>query len=99
MDKRVPLILNELGKLFADRNAVYKDNYIIVGKVMQALFPDGIELKHPDDFARWHLFELMIVKLTRYAVQYRSGGHPDSLNDMINYLAMLQVIDTTAPEF
>lgn len=97
MSRSVFYVLSENARLFQERNAVYKDNYLIVGGVMRALFPDGMDLgARTDDFERWHLFELFIVKLTRYAVQYRDGGHADSINDMINYLCMLQVLDEEA---
>lgn len=98
MAERVGRILERNAELFAERNGVYKDNYVIVGEVMRALFPDGVQISLSEDFERWHLFELFIVKLTRYAVQYKEGGHDDSLNDMINYLAMLQVLDQEGRE-
>lgn len=78
---------------YKDRNAVYKDNFRVVGDVVEALFPNGVELQTREDFTRWHIFELLIVKLTRYAANYPEGGHPDSLADMIVYLGILNGID------
>lgn len=95
-DPYVTELLNRMATLYAERNAVYKDNYRKVGKVMDALFPDGITLKGPDAFNRWHLFELSIVKLTRYANQYEAGGHADSLEDQIVYLAMVAGLEEEA---
>lgn len=87
-------ILSEAAKLFAERNAVYKDNWRKVGAIMAILFPDGPPmLEDETDYNRWHLFELAIVKLTRYAVQYNDGGHRDSIHDMIVYLAMVAGIE------
>lgn len=59
----------------------------MVGKVMAVLFPDGIPaaLLHAD---HWHLFELKIVKLTRFAA---SGlTHVDSVHDDAVYSAMIE---------
>lgn len=78
--------------IFADRAAVYKDNYKAVGRVMEALFPDGHTQHTQEDHNRWHLFELVIVKLTRYVNNYERG-HEDSLDDMIVYLSMLGQLD------
>lgn len=76
--------------LYKRRNADYKDNFRVVGEVMHALFPGGIPpVESSLDFQKWHLFELFIVKLTRYTQNY-VAGHPDSLKDMRVYLAMLE---------
>lgn len=94
--ERLPYVskmLRECADLFAERNAVYKDNFRMVGRVMQAMFPEGITIKGEDEFNRWHLFELSIVKLTRYAIAYKEGGHKDSLDDMIVYAAMVAALD------
>lgn len=87
-DPFVTELLTRMAKLYAERNAVYKDNYKKVGEVMVALFPEGKTLKTAEDFNKWHLFELAIVKLTRYVNQYE-GGHLDSLEDLIVYMAMV----------
>ena len=42
-------ILVEMGETFRERNKVYGDNYKRVGEVMNALFPDGVELKTVED--------------------------------------------------
>lgn len=91
-DPYVAELLHRMADLYKERNAVYKDNYKKVGAVMAAMFPQGKFLLSPDDYNKWHLFELAIVKLTRYANQYENG-HADSLEDMIVYLAMVASID------
>ena len=91
----VSKLLNDSAALFAQRNAVYKDNFRMVGKIMKALFPgEAPVLETEADYTRWHLFELSIVKLSRYAVNYDKGGHADSLDDMIVYLAMVAALDS-----
>ena len=78
-------------QLFSERNSVYQDNWRKVGKVMEALYPDGITLRDQHDFNRHHILELMVVKLTRYTAV--EGGHPDSLDDLGVYAAILAEID------
>jgi len=81
-------ILQEAATTFEERNKVYGDNWLRVGEVMMALFPEGITLRTAEDFQRWHLFELIVVKQTRFA---NSGlTHPDSIRDTCVYSAMLE---------
>ena len=85
--------LSKGADIFRKRNAVYGNNYLNVGKCFIGLFPDGIELKTEDDFNRFHIFMLGVVKLTRYANNWKNGGHLDSSDDAMVYLAMLSSID------
>lgn len=88
-------ILDEMAATFRERNAVYGDNYKMVGKMMAVLFPKGAppELLHNDQF---HLFELILVKLSRYAI---SGlTHQDSIRDMGVYCAMCEAILNQQPK-
>ena len=55
---------------------------------MSGLFPDGVNLKTIDDYNTWHLFELMIVKLTRFA--NTNLTHRDSIHDAAVYAAMIE---------
>lgn len=81
-------ILLEMAKTFEERNAVYGDNFKTVGKVLEIMFPNGVELKTADDYNRWHLFELMVVKFTRFT---NSGlTHQDSIHDTAIYAAMVE---------
>lgn len=82
-------ILREMGDTFEQRNAVYGDNYKMVGPIMRILFPAGIPatLLGSDQF---HLFELKVVKLARFAI---SGlTHVDSIHDDAVYSAMIEHI-------
>jgi hypothetical protein len=81
-------ILLSMAETFRERNKIYGDNYKSVGEVMMALFPDGIELSSKDQFNKWHLFELMVVKLTRFANTNLS--HKDSIHDAAVYAAMVE---------
>lgn len=89
--------LHAAADLFEERNKIYKDNFRMVGKLMVAMFGENTpELKTEEDYNRWHLFELAIVKLSRYAVHYNEGGHADSIEDMIVYLSMVRALDEEA---
>lgn len=83
------MILDEMADTFRQRNAVYGDNYRMVGRMMAVLFPKGVppEVLHSDQF---HLFELKLVKLSRFAI---SGlTHQDSIHDDGVYSAMIESI-------
>ena len=91
--RTVPEILEAAAATYRERNAIYGDNYKNTGAVMRALFPDGVTLVTADDFNRWCLFELVIVKLTRFT---NSGlTHIDSIHDAAVYAAMLESLTNT----
>jgi hypothetical protein len=75
---------------FRKRGMAYGDNHQRVGAALQALFAnDKIRLESPDDFERFTIVVLILVKLTRYAVSWPLG-HKDSIHDLIVYAAMLE---------
>lgn len=83
-------VLFSMGNTFKERNAVYGNNAEVTGRVLAALFPHGVVLKTPGDYEIWHLFELIIVKLTRFT---NSGlTHEDSIHDMAAYCAMVELL-------
>lgn len=84
-------ILREMAATAEERNAIYKDNYKLVAPTISALFPDGIPsglVTHDE----WHIFELLIVKLTRFAKS--NFTHVDSIHDAAVYAAMIESIIT-----
>jgi hypothetical protein len=85
--KTVPDLLRAAAQTFEERNAIYGSNYKNVAHVMRALFPEGInpELVVQEE---WHLFELIIVKLTRFANSNLT--HLDSIHDATVYAAMVE---------
>jgi hypothetical protein len=85
--------LSEGAETFRDRNAVYGNNYLNVGKAMVGFFPDGLEIKTADDWNRLHIFLLAVVKKSRYCNNWNKGGHEDSIHDSMVYDAMLASID------
>jgi hypothetical protein len=89
-------ILAEMADTYRERNKIYGDNYKRVGAVMAAMFPAGVELYTADDYNKWHLFELIIVKLTRFA---NSGlTHQDSIHDAAVYAAMVESLINKEPQ-
>lgn len=89
MKKDAAMILDQMADTFRQRNAVYGDNYRMVAKLVKVLFPKGVpsELVVTD---QWHLFELKLVKLSRFAI---SGlTHIDSIHDDAVYAAMIESI-------
>lgn len=88
-DKNAADILEGMAKTFRERNAVYGDNYKMVAKLVAVLFPNGVppELVVTD---QWHLFELKLVKLSRFAISNLT--HQDSIHDDGVYSAMIEAI-------
>lgn len=97
--KRANDFLSEGAKTFAERNRQYGDNWRDVGAVLAALHPDGRALEKAEDFELWHLWELIAVKLTRFANS--NFKHRDSIHDAMVYCAMIEAIvveRTPAPQ-
>ena len=89
LPRTVAQILTGAAQTYSERNEVYGDNYKRVGAMMRVLFPEGApaELLHSDQF---HLFELILVKLSRFAISGLS--HEDSIHDACVYCAMIEAI-------
>lgn len=90
--KRLPTarILTGMARTYAARNRRYKDNFRMVGRLMAVLFPAGVTLRRAEDYDVWHLFELKIVKLSRFAISGLS--HQDSIHDDAVYSAMIEAL-------
>jgi len=85
-------ILDSMAKTFKERNAVYGDNYKMVGHLMQTLHPTGFVQSTVENHELGHLWSLLIVKLSRFAI---SGlTHKDSIHDLAVYAAMIEAILT-----
>ena len=83
-------ILKEMHETYLSRQKVYGNNYAIVGQIMPMLFPNGLMLKSPEDFEMFHLFDLLIGKLTRFTVSEMT--HQDSIHDLAVYGAMVEEV-------
>lgn len=86
----VPQILREMASIYEERNAVYGDNYKNFGKVMDSLFPNGLNIEpgEVDKYNRLGIFVQIVSKLGRFA----NGGctHLDSIRDTAVYSAMME---------
>jgi hypothetical protein len=82
-------VLAEMAETYRARNAVYGDNFMMVAKLVKVLFPNGVPpgLVERDE---WHLFELKLVKLSRFAISNLT--HLDSIHDDAVYSAMIESI-------
>jgi hypothetical protein len=85
-------ILQKMADTFRERNGVYKDNYKMIAPMVKAMFPEGVppELVTTE---HWHLFELILVKLARFASTNLT--HIDSIHDAAIYSAMIEAILST----
>ncbi len=91
----VPDMLRKLGDIYAQRGAVYSDNYKHVGAAMLGLFPRGIVVQTAEEFNRLHFIFHLYGKLSRYCMNLKTGGHADSLDDMAVYAMMARECDET----
>jgi len=81
-------ILAAMADTYRERSKQYGNNWRKIGAVMVALYPTGLTLETEDDFNKFHLFLLSMVKLTRLS---ESGlSHKDSAHDNAVYSAMLE---------
>lgn len=84
----IATIFDAMAGTLRSRAADYGYNAAKVAKVMQIFFPDGVKLDSEEDHEAWHLFELVIVKLTRFV---NSGlRHQDSIHDMAIYAGFVE---------
>lgn len=91
--KPVAKALEQLAELYVVRNAKYGDNYKLHGIAMQGFFPRGIVLATIEEFNRYSCFKEIVTRLGRYAFNFDTGGHKDSLDDISVYAQLLQELD------
>ena len=90
--KTVPDFMREAADIYEERSKLYGDNYKRFGPIMMLLFPDGLRLEHPNDFTKFGLFVQIVSKVTRIAENFKSGCHPDSMDDTAVYTMMLREV-------
>ena len=83
-------ILREMASTFEKRGAIYGDNWEKIGSVMRALFPDGFNCSTEYEHNVYHLFMMIMVKITRLAAT--NLYHIDSAHDIGVYAAMLETL-------
>lgn len=90
--KRADALIHNALETFIERRAVYGDSYIKHAQVMAKMFPDGIKLDTEVDFARWSVFNLIMIKMVRYAKDF-SNPHQDSIHDAGVYCFVQEELD------
>jgi len=89
---RADEILYQAADLYRERDLVYGSNFNKVAAVLESMFPDGVTIRNADEFRRWHNFELIVVKMCRFA---QSGlTHMDSIRDSCVYCAIVDSVTT-----
>jgi hypothetical protein len=90
--KTIADILTDAAAIQQARAQVYGDNHARYAAMMAVAFPDGITLKTAADHDRFMVWALLIMKLSRYAVNWEHG-HQDSIHDAVVYAAWLEALD------
>ena len=90
--------LTESAAIHKQRGEVYGDGYKTFGKVVKALFPQGLYLTSEEDFNRYGVLTQIMSKLHRYCNNFAAAGHEDSLIDLSTYSAMLNELDSELRE-
>lgn len=86
--RRAADILMGMAATYRERNRLYADNYKQMGPIMNALFPNGVQLKTAHDHNVWAMIVAVVTKLGRFA---NSGmRHKDSVHDIGVYAAMIE---------
>lgn len=83
-------ILDKMARTYRERNKLYGDNYKAFGHIMVAMFPGGLTVETAEEWNRLALFIHVVSKMTRYALNFKKGGHLDSAHDAGVYSAMLE---------
>lgn len=98
---RTPFVSQQLiakARLFEERHAVYGDNYHRFGPIMALLIgQQKLDPLNAQQMSRLGIFVQIVSKITRYAENFDSGGHADSLDDIAVYAMMLQELDHATP--
>lgn len=82
-------VLRNMAATAEERGKVYGHNFYKVAPMVAALFPDGVP-QHLIVDHRWHLFELILVKLSRFATSELT--HVDSIHDAAVYAAIIESV-------
>lgn len=88
MNKEVEQLMEAAIETFKERGREYGHTWDAVGKITHILYPGGIGLTNPKDFAKFHILQWMIGKLVRYA----NSDSIDSVHDIGVYAFILESI-------
>lgn len=95
-------LLEQKAELFRRKNKQYGSTYKEFGKVMLALFPEGIACVTEKSFTEFGIFHMLVHKIHRMS---KTLGNPekrdtllDSVRDLQVYGAMLEELITEEEE-
>ena len=91
-DTTASACMREALDTYNERRAEYGPSELKFGKVMDALFPNGLILKSADDWSRVGILVQIVSKLTRYSHNL-AEPHLDSAHDLGVYAFMLEGFD------
>ena len=82
-------ILRGAADFFKEKNNEHGSTYERHGKLMSIFFPEGITLKTKEDFGRFHILSLLVLKMNRISGSLNKGiFHEDSYCDLMIYSSM-----------
>jgi len=90
--------LHKLALLYQLKNSLYGDSYKQAGKILAAIFDDGIEIESEKDFNRFCIYVHIITKLLRYSNNFFKEPDPDHMKDIAVYATMLLELDEEEKE-
>lgn len=93
MSKDAADLMEEAMKTFEAKSDEYGSTYHQFGHIMKALFPEGVTVQKVDDWNRLGVLVQIVGKLARYTINFRAGGHQDSIHDIGVYAFMLEELD------
>jgi hypothetical protein len=85
--------IGHLAELHEQREQQYGADYLRAGSSLMGMFPDGLALRCEADFTRFGLLNRIHDKLLRYAANFGTGGHADTLDDISVYAQLLKHAD------
>jgi hypothetical protein len=88
-ERSVEAALERALETFRTRGEEYGNTWDTVGEITHALYPGGITLVAPEDYAKFHILQWQIGKLVRYA----NSGSVDSIHDAGVYAFILEAIE------
>ena len=85
----VPDIMNEMAATFRERNAQYRDNWLVMAELLVLLFPNGVSREMLATPA-FNILMMKLSKLTRFVASDLT--HIDSIHDDAVYSAIIENI-------
>ncbi len=84
-------VLHRAAEAFLKKNKEYGSAYLRHGEVIAQFFPEGITLKTPNDFFKFHMFNMDIMKSNRIASNLvKKKNHSDSWLDKMTFSSMVK---------